>query len=202
VRHDLRLHDLASSILRDVCDHGKSQALGEKCDEGCKLKLICIVGFVHRLASFSPGWGSRLLGLSTWLFLTAWVSLLCTHISKVHFSYAYHYMFRKWCQFYIGALLWIAPSCYFCFVQLNLCNVFFSLFVPSHLPINISIAVMTTDPGSVPTKALPLLDDEVENEYSLAEECRDTRVPYKKYCRRCKVKTACAFKLFHISLLF
>jgi len=48
------------------------------------------------------------------------------------------------------------------------------------------IKVMTTDPGSVPTKALPLLDDEVENEYALAEECRDTRVPYKKYCRRCK----------------
>lgn len=57
---------------------------------------------------------------------------------------------------------------------------------------------MTTDPGSVPTKALPLLDDEVENEYALAEECRDTRVPYKKYCRRCKVNNTLA--LLTISL--
>ena len=74
------------------------------------------------------------------------------------------------------------------------------LFCPSesHLasPKSLSLcvlAVMTTDPGSVPTKALPLLDDEVENEYALAEECRDTRVPYKKYCRRCKVTLPATF---------
>lgn len=48
-------------------------------------------------------------------------------------------------------------------------------------------AVMCTDPGAVPGKALPLLDDQQEVEYAAQDACIDNALPYKKYCRRCKV---------------
>ena len=42
---------------------------------------------------------------------------------------------------------------------------------------------MTTDPGAVPSDALPLLSDIEEYDYEIAEGKTDR---FKKFCRKCK----------------
>ena len=59
---------------------------------------------------------------------------------------------------------------------------------------------MCTDPGAVPGKALPLLDDQQEVEYAAHDACIENALPYKKYCRRCKVSIC--FLLFFVALKF